>query len=51
MKLSTLIQISKGHLKWKENLNEKAAASFLKRRDITDNLKDIVYGDSKNNFS
>ncbi|XP_038061979.1 ribosome biogenesis protein BMS1 homolog isoform X2 [Patiria miniata] len=33
-----------GHLKWKENLLEKASQSFLKQQSSTPNLRKLVYG-------
>ncbi|XP_076349566.1 ribosome biogenesis protein BMS1 homolog [Tachypleus tridentatus] len=34
----------KGHVKWKENLVQKAADSFYKRQQDTTNLRKLVYG-------
>ena len=39
--------IAAGHLKWKENLLEKASEMFLKRQRETPNLRKLVYGDRK----
>eukprot|EP00057_Strongylocentrotus_purpuratus_P007511 XP_011661985.1 PREDICTED: ribosome biogenesis protein BMS1 homolog [Strongylocentrotus purpuratus] len=33
-----------GQLKWKENLNQKAAESFLRQQSQTPNLRRLVYG-------
>ncbi|XP_077998767.1 ribosome biogenesis protein BMS1 homolog [Glandiceps talaboti] len=36
--------LGKGHLRWKENLSQKASEAFLQRQSDSKNLKKIVYG-------
>ncbi|KAJ8021440.1 Ribosome biogenesis protein BMS1-like [Holothuria leucospilota] len=40
-----------GHLKWKENLAEKAEAAFIRQQQNTPNLRKLVYGELAENVS
>ncbi|XP_071805249.1 ribosome biogenesis protein BMS1 homolog [Asterias amurensis] len=39
-----------GHLKWKDNLLQKASLSFLKQQNSTPNLRKLVYGSGASQY-